>query len=126
VFGFPEPGGTEFDPETRVELLSAGFSVLTTAHALSAGERALSSKFGGAYPLEIVANTLRLFGQGTKVAVEVATMALDAGLIPYGRPVIALGGTNNGLDTALVIVPAGSARLFDTKILDVVARPTTF
>jgi len=33
-----------------------------------------------------------MLGQGVKVAVEVAGMALDAGLIPFGEEIIALGG----------------------------------
>lgn len=46
--------------------------------------------------MEIIANTLRMFGQGVKVCVEVATMALDAGLIPYGEDVIAAGVSGVG------------------------------
>ena len=33
---------------------------------------------------------------------EIAVMALDAGLLPYGREIIAIGGTGAGADTALV------------------------
>lgn len=52
--------------------------------------------FHGVYPVEIIAAALRMFGQGTKVCVEVATMAADAGMIPSGEPVIVVGGTGPG------------------------------
>ena len=44
--------------------------VLTCIHAFSGVERAIRNKFGTAYPAEIMAQTLRLFGEGTKVAVK--------------------------------------------------------
>lgn len=123
VFGFPTPGENELAAETRKDLIRAGIPVVTAAHALSAGERGLSTKFGGAYPLEIVSHTLRFFGQGTKVAIEVATMALDAGLIPFGKPVISIGGTSEGADTALILIPATSARFFDTHVQEILCKP---
>jgi hypothetical protein len=83
----------------------------------------MSRKFGGAYPVEIMAHTLRMFGQGVKVCVEVAVMALDAGLIPHGREVIAVGGTGRGADTAVVIRPAHASSIFDTYICEVICKP---
>jgi hypothetical protein len=82
-------------------------------------------KFGGLGPAEMVANSLRLFGEGTKVAVEVAVMAIDAGLIPHGRDVVAVGGTSSGADTALVLRPAHSREFFDTVVREVVCKPRT-
>lgn len=121
--GYPKAGENELPEESRKELTGAGIRVLTTSHALSGAERAISNKFGGAYPLEIVANTLRLFGQGTKVAVEIAVMALDSGFIPYGVPIISIGGTNKGADTALLLVPSHAASFFDTRIQEVICKP---
>src|SRR5512133_1229973 len=68
----------------------------------------------------------RLFGQGTKVAVEIAVMALDSGLIPYGVPVISVGGTNKGADTALLLVPSHAATFFDTRIQEVISRTLAY
>ena len=62
----------------REELTQKGVKVLTTSHVLSGAERGISAKFGGVSPVEIIAQTLRMFGQGTKVCVEVSTMPLDA------------------------------------------------
>jgi len=40
----------------------------------------------------IVADTLRIFGQGTKVVLEIVAMSADAGLI-HSRMFIAVAGT---------------------------------
>ncbi len=124
--GFAEPGANEMSDETRSELTGTGMHVLTTTHVLSGAERGISSKLGGAYPAEVMAHTLRMSGQGTKVAVEVSVMALDAGLITYGEPVIAVGGTGRGADTVLVVRPAHASRILETKILEVVCKPRVF
>jgi diaminopimelate decarboxylase len=50
-------------------------------------------------------------------------MALDAGAIPYGREVIAVGGTSEGADTAIVIRPAHAAAILDTRIVEVISMP---
>jgi len=108
--GFRSPGEDEMGPETREELTRAGARLLTTTHLFGGVERAVTGKFGGLYPGGLIAYTLRMFGQGVKVAVEVAVMALDAGLVPYGRDVMAVGGTGRGADTALRD-PGGGDRL---------------
>lgn len=121
--GFRKPGDDEMSRATREELASAGVGVLTTTHFLSGVDRALMTEFGGVYPAQIVAETLRLFGQGTKVGVEIAVMALDAGLIPYGAPVIAVGGSGRGADTAIVVRPAHGRNFFDTEVLEIICKP---
>jgi hypothetical protein len=65
-------------------------------------------------------------GEGTKVCVEVTLMAADAGLIPVDRDIIAIGGTGRGADTALRIYPANSAKFFDLKIREIIAKPREF
>jgi len=124
--GFREPGQVVMMPETRSKLEEGGIKVLTTTHLLAGVDRALRFKFGGIYPAEIMANTLRMFGQGTKVCVEVAVMALDAGLIPYREEIIAVGGSGRGADTALLMVPAHSHYFFDNKIKEIICKPREF
>ncbi len=121
--GFAAPGENEMPAAVRAELTARGVKVLTTTHVLSGAERGMSRKFGGAYPVEVMAHTLRMFGQGVKVCVEVAVMALDAGLIPHGREVIAVAGTGQGADTAVVIRPAHAANIFDTYIAEIICKP---
>ncbi|MGI9952192.1 pyruvate kinase alpha/beta domain-containing protein [Moorellaceae bacterium AZ2] len=124
--GFTRPGEMEMPAAVRRRLEEGGLKVLTTTHLMAGLDRALRLKFQGLYPSEIVANTLRLFGQGTKVAVEVAGMALDAGLIPYGVDVVSLGGSSEGLDTALVVRPAHSQHFWETKVKEIICKPREF
>lgn len=123
VCGFKEPGKMEFDSKIKEEIEDAGMKVLTTTHVLSGAERGISRKFGGTYPVEIIANTLRMLGQGTKVCVEIAVMALDAGMIPYGEDIIAVGGTDEGVDTAVIMRPSHASTIFDTWISEILCKP---
>jgi hypothetical protein len=124
--GYPEEGKSEMLLEVRHELENSGIKVLTTTHVLSGAERGISKSFGGVYPVEIIAHTLRMLGQGTKVCVEISVMALDAGLIPYGKPVIAVGGSGEGADTALVLTPSHASSIFITKIHEIICKPSFY
>lgn len=126
AYGFMEPGKNDMDDKKISELKSKGIKVLTTTHALSGAERGISKKFGGISPVEIIANTLRMFGQGTKVCVEISTMALDSGLIPYNEPIIAIGGSAHGADTAMILKPEYSSAILDTKIQEFICKPLDF
>jgi hypothetical protein len=121
--GFAKPGDDEMGTRSRRLLQELGVKVLTTTHLFAGIDRAMRNHFQGIYPAEIVAGTLRLFGQGIKVCVEISIMALDAGLIPYGKEVIAIGGSAKGADAACVIEPAHSSQFFDTKVLEIICMP---
>lgn len=123
AFGYPRPGEMEMPQAEREELERTGVRVLTTSHVLSGAERGLSKKYGGIHPVEVIADTLRMFGAGTKVCVEVAVMALDAGLLPYGEPVVAVGGTGRGADTALILTPAHASEILNVKIHEYICKP---
>jgi hypothetical protein len=123
TFGFHEPGAFRMTQEAEDAITARGGRIVSAAHALSGAERALSRKFQGVYPVEIVAHTLRMFGQGTKVCVECATMALDAGVLPYGQPVVAVAGTGKGADTCVVLTPAHSHEILQTKIHQTLCKP---
>jgi hypothetical protein len=121
--GFQEPGVWELKEENRRKILKNGAKILTAPHALSGVERAIRKKFATIMPLKLVAHTLRLFGEGNKVCVEITIMAADAGLIPVDREVIAIGGTGRGADTALVMKPATTSRFFNPEIREIIAKP---
>ena len=110
-------------PEVKAALEARGARIVTAAHALSAGERSVSGTFKGAYPLELMAHTLRMFGQGVKVCVEASVMALDADELPFGVPVVALGGSHRGADAAVVVTPSYSATLLQTVVNEVLCKP---
>ena len=123
--GFRIPFESVMPAETRSELEAKGMTVVSATHALSGVERAVAKKHGGIYPALLIADTLRLFGQGTKVAVEVAIMAADAGTLT-GNDIIAVGGTARGADAALVIKPVDQTHLFDMLIREIVCKPRNF
>lgn len=54
-------------------------------------------------PEEILRESLYAFGQGLKVAVEVTLMAVASGFLEPYQDVIAVGGTEQGADTAIVV-----------------------
>ncbi len=70
----------------------------------------------------LIADTLRLLGQGTKVAVEVAVMAADAGTLT-GNDIISIGGSGGGADAALVLKPAHQNNFFDLRIREIICKP---
>ena len=121
--GFEKPGELELTEKTEKFLEQKGIKVYRATHYFSGVGRAVRLKFGGLYPGEIVANTYRTFGEGMKVAVEIAIMALDAGLIPYGKEIIAIGGTSWGADTAIILKPTHGKNFFDTEILEIICKP---
>jgi hypothetical protein len=122
--GFREFGRNELPDATENRLAGHGIPVLRTTHLFAGVERAIRLKFGGLGPAETIAFTYRTLGEGTKVAVEIAVMALDAGLIPHGKDVIAIAGTGTGADTALVVRPAHSRQFFDTRVREIIMKPT--
>jgi hypothetical protein len=124
--GFDGPGARRMSEEAINELKANNIQVLITTHLMAGLDRAVRNKFGGVYPSEIMAQTLRMLGHGLKVCVEISGMALDAGLVPYGEEIIAIAGSGKGADTATVIVPAHSNYFFDTKVKEIICKPREF
>jgi uncharacterized protein len=126
VAGFAAPNTQELSDENRRALEEKGITVFTGQHAFGGVGRAVRNKLNTYQVDEIMAYTLRTFGQGTKVAVEIALMAADAGLVRNDEDIIAIGGTAEGCDTALVLQPANSYRFFDLKVREVICKPSNF
>jgi len=123
VTGYAKPDTQELDEKDRRELESQGVTVLTCQHAFGGVGRGVRNKLATYQVDEIMAYTLRIFGQGVKVAVEVALMAADAGLVRTDEDIISIGGTAKGVDAALVLQPANSSRFFDLKVKEVICKP---
>ncbi len=122
--GFREGDALDLVPEHEAALRAADVPILVATHALSGVGRSISAQFGGTTPVELIAHTLRLFGQGMKVCVEIAVMAADAGLIPTDRDIICVAGTGHGADTAVVLRPAHMNRFFDLRIREILCKPS--
>ena len=118
-------GGDQIDleEENRRKLEERGVKIVRCAHTLSGVGRSISNKFGGVTPVELIAHTLRQFGQGVKVTVEISVMAADEGAIGTDREIIAVGGSGRGADTAVVLKPAHMNTYFDLQIREILAMP---
>ena len=121
--GFREPNSTEFSDDARKAITAAGGAIYTGTMITHSIETSLAKSFSGIYPTILVAQTLRIFGQGTKVCCEIVMMAADAGLIPEGAEVIAVAGTGHGADTVTVLKAMPSKRFLDLKVLEILAKP---
>ena len=124
--GFKTAFTQEMAESERKKLSETGAVVVTAGHALSGVERSFGRKHQGTYPALIMADTLRLFGHGMKVAVECSIMAADAGTLSGGR-IVSIGGSGGGADTAVVMTPGHAATLFEqVKIHEVICKPNLF
>ncbi len=121
--GFRKPNTQEFGEENRKVVESRGGTVLTTTHAFAGVSRAMRKKFENYVIGEVIAYTLRIFGQGMKVVCEIALMAADSGLARTDEDVIAIAGTSRGADTAVVLGPVNSQDFFDLRIKEVLCKP---
>ena len=121
--GMRGPNIQEFTEENRQKLLSAGVPLLTATHTFSGLGRAMRKKFKMYLFEEVVANTLRLFGQGMKVVCEITLMATDAGLVRTDEDIIVIGGSSQGADTAVVLRPVNSEDFFDLRVREILCKP---
>jgi hypothetical protein len=121
--GFTSPDTQELTAANQDSILKTGGQILTTTHAFGGLGRSVRRKLGTFQTDEIIANALRIFGQGTKVAIEIALMAADSGLINVNEDVISIGGTGRGADTALVLKPANVQDFFDIKVREIICKP---
>jgi len=122
--GFDDVNIQQLMPEHRATLAAAGAHILTATHAFGGVGRAVRKKLATYQTEEIIAFTLRLFGQGMKVAAEITLMAADTGLAVVGEPVIAIGGTSRGADTAVVLLPTNAQTFFDLRFLEIICMPS--
>jgi hypothetical protein len=68
-----------------------------------------------------MAYAYRCFGEGMKVAIEVAVMAADCAVVPTSEDIIALGGTGKGCDAAIALKAAHQNNFFDLRVREIIA-----
>jgi len=119
----------EYAKKNLEELAKLGAKIVGGTATLWNVDRSLMTKYGGASMQEIINETLRLVCPGFRVCVEVALMAADNGVIPTNDEVIVMAGTERGLDTAVVIKPSVSVKMFDLcegmEIREIICKPRT-
>ena len=113
-FGFM---GMKFPPELITELEKQG-------HAVHFGTMLFHTEhlYGMNTPT-VMANLLRTFCQGMKVAVEIVFMATDGGHVDVGEQVVVVTGSGRGADTAVVAIAAPSTRLGELHITEIICKP---
>lgn len=125
ITGFRENNIQELEEDKKSKILKNGAKVFTGTMVFHNLNDHIKAK--GYYTLHnIIADTLRLFGQGTKVVAEIVMMATDAGLILADKDVIGIAGTGRGADTVILVKSANSRRMFDLKFKEIIAKPKDF
>ncbi len=122
--GAPQPNVQKFTKENMVIVEGKGGTVLTTTHAFAGVSRSIRYKFKTYTSIDIIANTLKIFGSGMKVACEITLMAADSGLVrTCDGDIIAIAGRRGGADTAIVLQPVISQDFFDLKVKEILCKP---
>ena len=123
VTGYRDPNVQQLTEENKQKIEGKGGVVLTTAHAFTGIEGAMRKKFNMHLHGDIIASTLRIFGQGIKVVCEISLMAADAGLVRTDEDVISIAGSGRGADAAVVLRPVNTVDFFDVKIKEILCKP---
>lgn len=123
VAGMREANTQEFTDENREKVEGKGGIVVTASHAFTGIGGAMRKKFQMHLLGDVIASTLRIFGQGMKVVCEIALMAADAGLVRTDEDIIAIAGTGRGADTAVVLRPVNTNDFFDMKVREILCKP---
>jgi len=117
----------EILPHTRDLLEQKGIAVIRGTIPFFGPSFSMRVHLGHISSLDIMAKTLELFSPGTLVGMECVLMAVDAGIIPEGIPVICWAGTERGLDTAWIVRSAASANIFHPergfRFIEPLAKP---
>ena len=110
--------------DNRDALVSKGIGIVRGLHAMSGVEKTFENKYkSGFLPLNIVADTLRMFSQGTKVCVEASIMAAEHGFITPEEEIVVVAGSGHGADTAVLMKPSFASSMFETKIKALLCMP---
>lgn len=116
-------------PEYRRRLEKAGVTIIDRAPYIFHSSLLDGARWSAVLPELLVKETLYCFGQGLKVAVEVALMAVASGFLEPYQDVIGVGGSTKGADTAIIVRATYPATIFskDTEkrleIREIIAMP---
>ena len=114
-YGFRDP--QPFPQELVAELQGKG-------HRVHFGTMLFHTEdFYGISTPQVMANLLRIFGQGIKVCIETIMMACDGGCIELDEKVIAVAGSGAGADTAIVATASSTTRMKGLRIHEIICKP---
>ncbi len=115
----------------KEELESIGVAVIDRVPYVFHDSVLEDGRWQSAFPERLIKETLYCFGQGLKVAVEVALLAVSCGYIAPYEEVIGVGGSMSGADTAIVLRATYPATIFAKdpakrlEIREIIAMPRT-
>ena len=113
-----------FSQKARQLVEAKGGVVLISTHVFGGLTHAFRNQLNwGASPISMVSAGLRVFGIGMKVACEITMMAADAGLADTTEDIMAIGGSGQGVDTAIVLRPVNANRFFDLRVKEIICKP---
>jgi len=118
-------------PEFRKELKTLKVVIIDKVPYVFHNSVLESAQWSCVFPELLVKETLYCFGQGLKVAVEVALSAVACGYVVPFQDVIGVGGSGKGADTAIVLRATYPACLFAKdpakrlEIREILAMPIT-
>ncbi|MGQ9641819.1 MAG: pyruvate kinase alpha/beta domain-containing protein [Candidatus Bathycorpusculaceae bacterium] len=108
--------------ETLKKLEENGVKIIQGTRPFAPPTRSINWEYPT--PEGIIDKTLEIFGAGTKIAIEAAVMATDAGEVNVGEEIVSCAGTYKGLDTALVVKTAYSGSFFkEFEVREIIAKP---
>jgi hypothetical protein len=122
--GHIEPGQQQMDMGLKRQIEDLGTVVYLGTDALTSFPVMMRKK-NRFSEQTMIADTLRMFGQGVKVALEIVAMASDADLLPV-TDVIAVAGSGKGADTCLLVAANSTNQFFDIKVREILAKPRDF
>jgi|Deesub1362B_J571_1020462.scaffolds.fasta_scaffold11843_2 hypothetical protein len=113
----------------KKKLEELGVTIVTATDMGADIECSMEHDLGVSSPKIVMNETFYPFCPGLKVSVLSAVTAADAGVIPIDKEVVSMGGTERGLDTAIVVKPSYSDSLFDPQIgleiREIICKPRT-
>ena len=117
----------QITPENRLKLTALNVPIVQGTIPFFGPSFSMRLHLQQVTSLDILAKTLELISTGTLVCLECVLMAVDAGVVPEQEPVLAVAGTERGLDTAWVIKSSASANLFHPskgcRFVELLAKP---
>lgn len=116
-----------FDSTIRKKLQELGVPVIQTTDIGYDIDTSLAKHLRVSTPKTVMKETLFLMCPGLKVAVFTTLTAADSGEVPVDGEVVAFGGIEQGLDTAVVIKPSYSDQVFHPRygleIREIICKP---
>lgn len=123
-YGFREDNEIELEEKHKQKIEKAAHAdLVVTPDVLTRVPKITRGKYGGFSHLDLIADTLRMFGEGMKVCIEISVQAADSGKIEAGKETAVIAGTGHGADTGIILEGQHSHKLFDIDVREIVCMP---